>query len=596
MEISIPSGSSPPSLGAPPRLSPNAPLEAFGGGESAARVSQGAANLNQGAVELAQKQQDEKDQMLLGQADLDLQKAKTSAMAQAMQLRGQNADQAVATGQKLYEDEVKSIYKNMTTPRQQASFRNYANNHAADLVTTLTNFKTTETMKWDKNTTDSRVTNYVNEGIQSGGNLKEIVKQEAQITTTWADYGRRMGWSNDEIDSNVRESLSVMHGGVIANYLSQGQYKLAQGYYKDHEGSIAEARKPSLMAELRAGAITDKSVEFWKQMGTTYRMENGNPDIEKMNAKIMGLPGYTDQEKLKIAENVKGLAYEQIRATAQHKEDQKEIFMDFATKARSSGVSLDQALQQVGKYADPAHPYDYALKTRMLQEVYGPAKESDPQTLLNFRNQLLAGPVDQSALDKAFYKDDKLSLADYVSLGGKNLKVTTKGISPADKFTETKINSMVAAEFKDDPQNQTRFIHYLEQATKGMQPQAKMEWAAKALGVDDSENPYKDMKIDWKSELKNQNAQTAQWSELNQTLGSEVVNAIGKGYSQSRGLQGKWEPSDISNFVDSMGGVEEFKPGTANYNAIQVLIKNGYPITEDILARYKLKYPQAGSQ
>src|SRR5271169_2297312 len=95
--VNLPEPLTPSGPGAAPQLSPGggpqAPIGAFAGGEGLDKAFQGNANLTDAGIGMIEKQKRDKDQMVLGQMDLDLQKAKTDALGKAMtQFRGMNAD------------------------------------------------------------------------------------------------------------------------------------------------------------------------------------------------------------------------------------------------------------------------------------------------------------------------------------------------------------------------------------------------------------------------------------------------------------------------------------------------------------------------
>jgi hypothetical protein len=587
-----------PSPGPAPQLSPGggpqAPIGAFGGGESLEKTFQSTGNLAQTSIGLLEKQKQNMDEMVLGQADVDLAKAKSAAMAQAMQkFRGASAEDALPYAKDVYEKAVTSIQKGMQNPDQQRHFTNLVNQHAADIVTTLTNFRTQQFLEWDKTTTEDRIKNYADEGIMSGGNPKTIQIMDAQIRYAWKDYGRRMGWDDETIKAQQRDSLSVMHGGVISNFLAQGQYPLAQQYFDNFKDKISPARLPGLQNELRNGAVQNKAVELWHNF-PNYRLANGALNLDKLDRDILADPTFTDNEKLEIQDKVRMLGRSDNMARAEQKQNDTENFQNWVIKTRSSGTSLADAMSQLTKQYNPNKPEEYIQRLKMVKEAYGPAKESDPDTYLYFKRAIDSGDqLDPGQLDKA-YADDKLNLKDYVAFGGSNMKNAKGSKSETDKYADQAISAMVKAHFGDDPKAAADFHRAVD--SQNLTGQAKQDWAAKALGEDTNTNQFKDMSVDWKGDADKLRQENEEVTQLNKALGPSVVSAIGEGYRSFRGMGYKTKPQDIVLFVNAFGGPDKVKPGTPVYNAIQLAIQYHHPVTALLITQYLDKYEPGWNQ
>lgn len=593
-EFNLPEAKNPPSVGAAPELSPGlrreASPDAFGGGENLDRGITSAQNAVGVSVDLLQKQKQNIDEIAVAQADLGIQQAKTAAIGQVMQqYKGLNADQALSAGQKIFSDSVDKLYKGMQNPQQQKDFYNMAMQHASGLVETLTAYRTDQLLKADATTTEARVKGYADEGIQSGGDPKQIALQSAQIKAVWQDYGRRNGLAPEVTRQAQLDSLSVMHGGVVSNFLAQGNYKAAQSYFDQNKADISPARTPGLQNELRQGAVTDLAVNIWQKFGSSYRLENGGININKIQQDIEKQSGFTPAEKLGASEKLRGLAREDAMGRAQQKQDETDSFMDWGVKSRSNNVPLATAMQQLSTKVNPNEPYDYAKKVKALQEIYAPAKESNPDTYLYFKNELATGTVDPSELDKAFYQDDTLSLKDYAALGGKNVKNVKEGVDPSERYADQAVNQMIKDHFGDDPQESANFHRALD--AQNLKGQAKQDWAAKALGEDKKENMFRGLNIDWKSDLKASEAQNAGVQQLRLRLGAPTLEAINSGFRAQGGPNYMPKSQDLLSFVDHYGGPEKVAPGTPVYAAIQLAMEYHHPVTTQLIDGFLKKYP-----
>jgi hypothetical protein len=332
----------------------------------------------------------------------------------------------------------------------------------------------------------------------------------------------------------------------------------------------------------------NKAVEIWKNF-PNYRLPSGSLDLGKIDRDILGAKGFTDTEKLEIQDKVRMLGRSDNMARAEQKQNDSEEFQDWAVKTRSGGTSLADAMALLSKQYDPNKPEEYAQKMKMLKETYEPAKESDPDTYLYFKRASENGEqLDPAQLDQAYYKDDKLSLKDYVAFGGSNMKNIKGEKSDTDKYADQAITSMVKEHFGDDPQGAADFYRAVE--AQKLTGQAKQDWAAKALGDAKDNNIFKDMQVDWKASADRMRQDSAMVNQLNQTLGAPVVGAIGEGFRSFRGQSYKPKPEDVATFVNAFGGPDKVKPGTPVYNAIQLAIQYHHPVTINFITQYLEKY------
>ncbi len=595
--VNLPEEIAPGSPGPAPQLNPQSSLESFGGGESLDKVFQGAGNLTQVSKDLLETQKKNMDEMVMGQADLDLAKAKNSAMAQAMQNnRGMNADKALDEAKKIYDKQVSSIYQGMGNPQQQEQMQLLAQKHAADLVTTLTNFRTQQFQEWDKNTTESRVKGYADEGIQSGGNPKEIKAQSDQINAVWQDYGRRMGMDPAEIRQHQLDSLSIMHGGVVSNFLAQGAYKPAQAYFDEHKADISPSRLPGLQNELRQGAIVDVTVGLWKQMGTVFSMPDGSPDIDKINKTVMSLPdpeegkpGFTDAEKLKVAENMKGLAYEQQRSVTIQKAQDNEAFNKQLDDWKKQGKTLADVMPSINGSGG-----DTEAKLEMAKRKFATEDKGDSATFNGLMNGIMDGKTQTQDIENAFMAKG-LSVAEKGQLYTKLASAIKDGISPEEKVALPQVKALARdyygltpseAEGNSDYQD---FMKYMYTKSGGKMSTDIVDFAQKELASQHKEGTMFGKMDKWKADLAQEQHTESTFAPIRQYLTPDLISAVGHG--SVTGTKKSWNAGDVNEFARQLGGYEAIKPGTPANNAMLSLVKAGKPVTVPMVKWVLTKSP-----
>ena len=510
--------------------------------------------------------------------------------------KGQDAFNLLATMQPAWSSVVKSFNDGLT-PQQQRMMSPAIQNETTEFESLVKtheseerhNFYLTSSQNLQKNLQMDAITNY----SAAGPNKVEqsITGQLAELKT----QGKMLGWSPEELEAKARETINQTHDGIIERLLGSNQYPQAQAYFDQYSHEITGAYKADIVSKLRQGAVSQASIDLEKQFGTTFALPGGGVDVNKIDRVVLANPNFSDTEKKQIQDNVKAEARNQILGNQQLKQANNEAFMSAAVKARQSNVPLSQALASLIPKFSNGNKYDAEVMAKQINDFYGPVKESDPMIYSTFAAQAKTGTLDRVGLDKAFKEDDTISLADYNRLTGEGTKKLTQGITADDKHADTVINGMMKDYFTDTSvagqREKGQFEIWLDGKTEAMTPEDKINFAAAAMKDGGETNPYKGLNIDWKSDLAKQTTNNAQMGDMVTNLGSKAVIALTQEIQKSKPAGAKITSSDLTDFIQTLGGPQVVTPGTPYFNAIQTMADNGYAINSTNMALLLNKYP-----
>jgi hypothetical protein len=189
----IPTPLPPPPVREAPQLTPNAPLESFGGGEPTNGVNENNQNTTQNSVDSLKEQREQAEYRKM------------------IQEGDQKADEEI-------------------TREVDDEFKKYE----AETIVKIENLQT--------------------KGIAGDNNPQIIAFARDQIKATWAEYVTKMGLDSDDhavLRLKIRRSLSTMNKFIIFDYLSKRQLKRAKRYFDSHRDEIDYTDLPEIYKKLR---------------------------------------------------------------------------------------------------------------------------------------------------------------------------------------------------------------------------------------------------------------------------------------------------------------------------------------------------------
>lgn len=223
-----------------PRVSDNAPLNDFGGGDLT-QVAQSAKGLTGAVMDIYDQEKEKADQVAVLDAHNKAQKLATDLLYNpqtgAMAKQGKDAMGTPDYVAAKWQDGVSQITDNLSNPAQKAAFNHLAGKIYGSLNEQVQSHVVDQTKKYDTAVTDSSVSNAQNT-VSFNPTLKTaataIDTQKAALTL----YAQRNGLPDSWLQDKLAQSTSDTHVIAINRLLDNGQPRTALAYYDATKGQI----------------------------------------------------------------------------------------------------------------------------------------------------------------------------------------------------------------------------------------------------------------------------------------------------------------------------------------------------------------------
>ncbi len=240
----VPTYNSPEVAQAPlpsPRVSDQAPLEAFGGGQSLDRVAQAAHGLTQAGFDIYDQEKQKADQV----AVLDAHN-KAQSLAQDLAYNPQHGFMTKSGKDALgstdyvdakWKDGISNITQGLNNDAQKISFGHLSGSIYNALNEQVQEHIVAQTKVYDKEVTDSSIANAQHSvslnPSQKNSNV-QIQTQKAALTL----YAQRNGWPPEQLKEQIDNAASDTHVTAINRLLDDKKPFQALAYYNTNKGQI----------------------------------------------------------------------------------------------------------------------------------------------------------------------------------------------------------------------------------------------------------------------------------------------------------------------------------------------------------------------
>lgn len=244
------------------RLDGNAPLSAFGGGSAVEKTSDAARNLNdtitKQAIDIANKQKQNADEVRIQDADLQLSKAQTDIQLKAKQMYGKDAMGAPDYVSDNWKKTTDNLRAGLSNDQQRMAFDKIVAVRSADIYKSTQEHVASETKKYDTETTDAYLVNArnvaainYNDTAPDGQIQQSIFLQEQAIRK----YAGRYGIPEELAKQKIAEATSKTHTAVIDQMLSNHLDMDADQYYKDNKDAILPNDREKVSKAIEQGNL-----------------------------------------------------------------------------------------------------------------------------------------------------------------------------------------------------------------------------------------------------------------------------------------------------------------------------------------------------
>lgn len=220
------------------RVSGEAPLEAFGGGQGLENIAAGARETAKTVQKLVAEQQYNADYLATQDADLKLSQLETDLQTKAESMYGKNALEAPDTVKTDWEKGVAEIRKGLKNDRQRAMFVPKLTKRTMTLNKSVQSHVSKEYVKYDVSSTNDFVVNARNEAVRNYEDLGRVASSIQDQIGAIKRLGSNYGFPEETIKKNISEAVSATHVDVINRMLADANSDRARAYSKSVKGQI----------------------------------------------------------------------------------------------------------------------------------------------------------------------------------------------------------------------------------------------------------------------------------------------------------------------------------------------------------------------
>ncbi len=452
--------------------SPDASVESFGGGQSAAQVTNQAQGLTDQVSRYAQAEQDKMDAAAVLKAQGDLTRLKLDRMLNPddgfLTKKGSDAAKSMPDYQTNFDKAAQGISDGLGNQSQVEMFGRVKQSMGLDFESDLKSHVAREAEKFKYDSA-----NYSIQGAREdaaahpddSGKIEQSIARQLQAFDTIAS-----GMPRSEYDATRQSIVSSTHGAVIDSLLNGGDDGVkAEAYLKDHAGEMTEVDRNKYHDQVQNALIPHWGAEIWNKV-QGFRLIDGKPNEAKMTAYINGLKQFDDKTKARLDQYIKAMSGQDISNQARQAEArayrfQQDLDKLFATDLDNTGHAsspalLANAMRMAERYSKPGDVAERDFFMGLATKKLGPDYHSNLDTKLKIFTGIQDGSTTskdvQVALDKELLNPDDAYRA-WMDL----TKNTTKRFVPGMQGAYKIVDDMAKAQWgrKDQKAEYQQFMN-----------------------------------------------------------------------------------------------------------------------------------------
>lgn len=242
-----------------PRVSVDAPAEAFGGGQSQQRLSESIRGLNAEATNMIIKEKNYADQVVVLDSDNKMADVERKLMHDpntgALNKRGKDAFGTPDTVNAEFMKAAQEVEKGLNNENQKAAFRRQVQSRQLNINKQLDDHVARESRAYDDAVTEASIENEINEaGMNYSDPVRVAMSLENQRMKI-IDKARRNGLPDEWTQDAVGKSFSKTHSLIINQMLSNGDDTSASEYYKENKDEILPSDRDALEKSIYEGQL-----------------------------------------------------------------------------------------------------------------------------------------------------------------------------------------------------------------------------------------------------------------------------------------------------------------------------------------------------
>lgn len=245
------------------RVSTDAPIEAFGGGASAARAMESFnAPVNE-AVKIFDEEKKKADDIAVTEAWAKASQAKNKRLydpdSGAISRKGKNAFGVVDEYGKYYAGDLDDIEKGLQSETQKQMFRRIRQREETELNGQLQKHLFSEAQEYDKNVTNAGVAAAMDDAVNNFHEPGKIAASIKMQETLRMAHAQRAGLPADAVKVMIETDRSKTHRSVLDRMLANEQDMAAKNYYEANKDQLSGADKTAVERALAEGTSRGES-------------------------------------------------------------------------------------------------------------------------------------------------------------------------------------------------------------------------------------------------------------------------------------------------------------------------------------------------
>lgn len=246
-----------------PRVATDAPIEAFGGGASAAAVGEAGRDLGRSALKIAAAEKDRADDVATQDMYKDLVMAKNNLIYDpqngALTRRGKDALGAMEEFTPQFEKTADEIEKRAANETQRGMFRKMRMREGLEFSANLERHASQEGLRLEDETFKSLVTTVQDDAIKNMHIPGKVRDSVGLMTGAAMAYAGKRGFGPEQSKQLVTGIVSKTHAGVIGRMLANGDDMMASAYYKGVKGDVTGGDSIGIERALEEGTLRGAS-------------------------------------------------------------------------------------------------------------------------------------------------------------------------------------------------------------------------------------------------------------------------------------------------------------------------------------------------
>lgn len=254
------------------RMGVQAPLEAFGGGESAAQVTGAARGLEHDIARNMERGFQEANDLAVTEAKVKLDQTAMDMDRNARNVRGKDSFALPGKITQDYSRATQDIEKSLTNDVQKQAFRRIAQDRGLRLNSSINDHVARERFTYDESVTKALLATAEDRGKTYYDNPEEVEDAIADSMGAIAKHAERNGLAPEVKGIMERETRSRIVSGVVEQYIANGRAGEGKRYFDEQvkAGNLTGDDQERLAKVVESGKVNDDARQIASELGNAH--------------------------------------------------------------------------------------------------------------------------------------------------------------------------------------------------------------------------------------------------------------------------------------------------------------------------------------